>query len=853
MKRKKNTGKRNSGKQLAKILTASLVMNPVFYVLPSATTYVHAISAPVAPLMTPFVKSPLPDIKAGVGKPLTLDLSQYFDGATNYSSSVSNLQGFSASVSGNLLILSSDRIGTATVSITGAAADLRTVTDTFDVSVIPDTMDRDNDNHIDIGEIAAYASSHSVDRTSLNQILHFITPQTSFTPNTPPKSKGTSLSVNKNESITISPDQLFDDMDNNALTIETFSLSTTGNVSSALSGNRITVTGLQHGSLNLNVSVNDGFGGKASNSYPLSVVDATYVANHAPKWNDIPGVTVTKGTYATVDLHAGFTDDDGDALQFNPVQISSSSLNLIQVEQTQGLLKIYGAAVGTSTVTASAYDGKGGSAQGSFLVSVASESPVNHAPVYAAGSLVDMMASPDNGPVTINLAEAFTDQDNDTLTYSALVGNLDMATAEVASENLTLFPTPTSHGITPVTVSANDGHSVTQASFNLTLNRVPTLINNAIPPKNINHNSSVSVNVSSRFMDGDGDKLSYSAESDLGGALALTTQLSCGNTYASIGGLPIGTNVVTIRATDTYGSIVTDTFITNVLNNDPVFTLTPQTLHLKSSQSTQVLASDYFNDADGDSMTITSVALGTSGVVLASLSSGILSLAAVGHGTTTVTVTAIDAPHGGISSGTFDVVVNDAPTGNIPFELRILKSNGSLLFNPSNDYFFDPNEDMLEYSIQVLSSDSTVVSIGEPGYEEIDYRINGLEPGEATIKVTAKDAYDGTVSDTFMVKVYDPDDYVYEEESKSALASYFLDLTSIFTTSTSLTSYTITTDGSYSDLFNSYSLISNNILLNRKESSYLSGTTTITVKRSDGEVEETKHIVFNFYNDSDSL
>ncbi|MCR8635611.1 Ig-like domain-containing protein [Paenibacillus radicis (ex Xue et al. 2023)] len=852
MKRKKNAVKRSSGKKLAKILTASLVMNPVFYVLPSATPYVHALSAPVAPLIAPYVKSPLPDIKAGVGKSITLDLSQYFDGATAYSSSVSDLQGFSASISGNLLTLSNDRLGTATVSITGRAGSLRTVTDTFDVSVIPDTMDRDNNNIIDIGEIAAYASSHTVDRTSLNQILHFIAPQTPFTPNTPPKSKGTSLSVNKNESLIINPDQLFEDIDNNALTIETFSLSTSGNVTTALSGNRITVTGLQQGLLDLNVSVNDGHGGRASNTYPLSVIDATYGANHAPVWNNsITAVTVTKGTYATIDLHNGFTDiDPGDTMQFNPVYISPSSPNFIQVEQTQGLLKIYGAAIGTSTVTASAYDSKGESAQGSFVVSVASAPPVNHppvagtidpqtitmggppvlinarshftdpdegdsmffnvstfpagivdtslvsgqlslvprsigtttvtlkatdnsgataqisfdtkvvsenhAPVYVAGSLADLMVSPDNGPVTINLAGAFTDPDSDLLTYNAIISDLAMATAGVSGNNLTLYPSQTSHGSTPVTVSANDGHSATQASFNLTLNRVPALINDAIPTKNIKHNSIVNVNVSSRFMDADGDTLSYSAESDLGGILNVTTQLSSGSTYAFIGGLPIGTNIVTIRATDTYGSSVTDKFTVNVANNPPVYAagyLSNLIVDPSLAKPVIIDLTGAFTDEDSEDTLMYSAASDNTEFATVEVVGKQLTVypAPTGHGLTTISVTANDGHQGGAATASFDMTLNKAPilVGSPTPEMNINHNSKARVVVSSR--FWDGDGDTLNYSAASNLGGNLSVTMITSGNIYAD--IEGLPAGTNVVTLTASDNYGGSVTDSFIVNV----------------------------------------------------------------------------------------------------
>jgi hypothetical protein len=410
MKNKKISKSRRTGEKLAKMLTASLVLNPIFYMLPKEPN--HVLAAPAVLSKTPYVKSPLPDLVAGIGKPLTLNLSNYIDGADSFSSSV-NSGGLSAGVNGSTLNLTNTQTGTFTVTVKGTASTGGTISDTFDVSVIPDSLDLNNDTKVDINEIAAYAGTHSVTQGIMNQTLQFIAPQSLTTPNTPPNPKNTTLRVNKGETLTIKPDILFDDADK--MTIGTVSLTNGYATSTLTADNNISLTGLQQGTLGLNVSVEDGRGGQASNRFDLSVVSTVYGTNNPPMWNGtLTNQTVTQNTYSTINLQDAFSDLDGDTLQFNPVQVSQTG-DYIQVYQNNNQLNIFGATPGPATITASVYDSHGAAAQGSFNIKV-----VNNPPVYVTG-LQDLIVLPASAPVTINLAGTFTD--NDSLTFNATSSN----------------------------------------------------------------------------------------------------------------------------------------------------------------------------------------------------------------------------------------------------------------------------------------------------------------------------------------------------------------------------------------------------------------------------------------------
>ena len=91
----------------------------------------------------------------------------------------------------------------------------------------------------------------------------------------------------------------------------------------------------------------------------------------------------------------------------------------------------------------------------------------NKAP-QASGSLPDRTLAPDDSPVTIDVASAFNDPDDDTLTYAALSNDPERVAVSMTGSSLTL--TPASPILATVTVRATDpgGLSAVQ-SFTVTV------------------------------------------------------------------------------------------------------------------------------------------------------------------------------------------------------------------------------------------------------------------------------------------------------------------------------------------------------------------------------------------------
>ncbi|WP_240418317.1 Ig-like domain-containing protein [Paenibacillus periandrae] len=748
---KKKVRKGSKTSRLVKVLTASLVLNPALYMLTFEKAFVEAVST--ASYKAPYVSKALPNFHTGVGIPLTLNLNEYFDGINSYSVSASNLTGFTATINGSSLILTNTRTGTATVSVTGTAANGGTVSDTFDVAVIPESLDKDGNGQVDISEIVSYAGSHSMTRDILQDTLSFIVPQKLTSPNTAPKSLDTSITVYKNSPTTLSPADLFSDEDALIIVNNSISLSPTGYATVNATNNQLTVTALQHGSTIMDIAVRDGRGGKASNRYNITV------GNRAPIFTG-SDVTVTTNTYSpTIDLHTLFNDPDGDPLQFGTVQVSSSSPNPpVQLVRTDDTFKLYGIATGSATVTANASDAYGGMTTGSFNVTVTNATYVNHPPQYnsASNKLVNRVIDPSiesnaYNPFTIDLTNAFTDPDNDNLTYSVASSTASIAAASISGNLLTVTPQGAAHGKTTVTVTANDNRGgIVSYGFDVLFNSVPTFTGSLVPSSySIQHTMNAIAYIGG-FHDADNDNLVYSAISDLGDSLSVTTALSSSGARAYISGLSRGTHTVTLTATDPFGGNRTASFSVEVKNNAP---MVKRPISVINGQSVAIVADDIFNDIDGDSMSLTAFqSISTSGLVTTSFASGTLYVTGIGVGSGSIAVTVNDY-HGGVI--TTEYGYTPIPEGlELPFKV----------YNPLPDVQTSPNLtkklDLSSYfseftSFTVVSSDSNIAQVSGP--LGTDYNLTaGSTMGTATITVKAYDSYGEALTTTFQFNVSPP-------------------------------------------------------------------------------------------------
>ena len=355
-----------------------------------------------------------------------------------------------------------------------------------------------------------------------------------------------------------------------------------------------------------------------------------------------------------------------------------------------------------------------------------------------------------NLPRTFSLTLYFSDPDRDRLTYAATTSDPLTVGVSVTDSEVTL--TPLRDGSATVTVTARDpgGLSASQ-TFTVTVgaaNQPPTAVG-TIPHQTLTPGgSSVTVDLTPRFSDPDGDQLTFRvASSDSGVVSALLSE-------SGLILVPVaaGTATVTVTATDPGGLSATLTFEVTVgaTNRTPLALgeIPDRSLAAGGSAATLDIAGR-FTDPDGDQL-IYSATSSDSEVVRAVLSGTELVLIPVAVGTATVTVTATDP--GGLSvTQTFEVTVgapNRAPTavGSIPDQR--LTAGGSPVTLDVAPNFSDPNGDQLGF--EATSSDSGVV---RALVSENELILLPVATGTATVTVVATDPGGLSATHSFRVTV----------------------------------------------------------------------------------------------------
>ena len=185
-------------------------------------------------------------------------------------------------------------------------------------------------------------------------------------PNGAPVAVGTvpAQTVVEGKSTTINAAEYFDDPDGDVLT---YSAATTSPAvaSATVTGSAVTIAGESVGGAAVTVTARDPEGLTATQSFGVTVTEPP---NRAPqRVGSIPGQTMGEGGSAMVDVKPYFTDPDGDDLNYTA---STSDAGVASIEMQDGIVRITGAGLGEATVTATATDPDGLSADQEIPVSV---------------------------------------------------------------------------------------------------------------------------------------------------------------------------------------------------------------------------------------------------------------------------------------------------------------------------------------------------------------------------------------------------------------------------------------------------------------------------------------------------
>lgn len=528
------------------------------------------------------------------------------------------------------------------------------------------------------------------------------------------------------EPATVQLSVYFNDEDGDLLTYSVQS-SNPAVATAEVSNDTLKLTPFGHGTTTISVLANDGYAGIVSASFELTVNDAPEAGTA------LLGKQVLQenGDKLTISLGAAFADPDGDDLTYTVI---SSDNSIAEAAVSGNTLSLTPKAHGTATVTVTAKDSYGGTAQQAFTA------VVNAKPVVAD---IAAQSLPKFGPAQeIELTSYFTDPEGDTLVYSAY--SADTATVEATVTGSTLTLTQKSPGTTTVTVQANDGKGgITEHSFNVTVlkNQAPVF---AGTDKQIlqENGSAADLELSSIFSDPEQDTISYSVVSqDTSIATASLTGSKLTITPKASGSI-----MIQVKASDDKGNNNTEN-IEVFVNAAPIATAgSLQNLSLQENGSSyEINLLPAFTDPEGGTLTYTAVS-SDSGTAAAAITGNTLSVTPKAHGTATVTVTAMDN-YGGTVQQAFTTAVNAKPVVTA-IAAQSLPQYGLPQELALSAYFTDPDGDALVYSAS--SADTATADAKVTGNK---LTLTQKAPGTTTVTVQANDGKGGITEHSFNVTV----------------------------------------------------------------------------------------------------
>ena len=420
-----------------------------------------------------------------------------------------------------------------------------------------------------------------------------------------------------------------------------------------------------------------------------------------------------------VNVAGYFNDPDGDALTYTA---ASSNAATASVTVAGSVVTITGVAQGVASVTVTARDPGGLSAQQTMTVSVPNRGPTAVGTIPAQAVFVGETAP-------VEMSTYFNDPDGDVLTYSAASSNATVVSASVAGSVVSLEAI--TKGTATVTVTARDpgGLSVQQSLAVTVPNRAPTATG-TIPTQTVSAGQMLGLDVATYFDDPDGDALTFSAASD---DAQVASAMIAGSSM-TIAGIAPGTTMLTVTATDPGGLSGQQMFAVTVPNRGPASVGTIPAQSVVLGQTVTVDVAPFFSDPDGETLSYAAASSNT-GVATVATAGTSITVAGVTAGTVVVTVTATD-PGQLSAQQRFAVTVG---TANQAPEVVSTISNLTLTIGETRDWrgtdhFRDPDGDPLTYAMG--SSNAAVVLAVASGGE---FGVVALSAGTATVTVTASD------------------------------------------------------------------------------------------------------------------
>ncbi|MVP00646.1 S-layer homology domain-containing protein [Paenibacillus lutrae] len=516
---------------------------------------------------------------------------------------------------------------------------------------------------------------------------------------------------------------VFKDEDQDSFTYEVSS-SNPSVATAAETGGQLKVHALASGTATITVKAKDGKNGETVSSFQV-------IVNEAPLLFTIPVQYLQLGApVQELDLSPYVQDPENDAWSFT---VDSLSDPIISVSSQAGSkLLLTPVAAGKSEVRLSFHDSRGGITQGIVYVEV------NTAPVVAQ-QISNLVVTAGQTPGVVDLAPAFTDADQDTLTYEVISSHPALAVGSEAGGLLSvkgLAP-----GMATITVKAKDGRGgETSMSFGVEVNAAPAI--SSIPEQLIQlAGSPLELDLLPYIQDLEHDAVTLQAVSNN----TTLASVQVDGLKLTISPVNAGLAQINIVVTDSRGGQSKASFVVRV-NSAPSVTQQPGQQVLTVGQQDGITdLSVIFSDPDVDPLTYSAVSSDPS-IVTVQESGGILRTHAVASGTATISVTASDG-RGGHTDSSFTVVVNEAPAvTTIP--LQKLALPGSARIFDLSSYLSDKEQDTL--TVTDITYDQTIASLS---INDLLLTMTPLSLGETTVTMSVYDSRGGTTQSSFRLKV----------------------------------------------------------------------------------------------------
>jgi hypothetical protein len=212
----------------------------------------------------------------------------------------------------------------------------------------------------------------------------------------------------------------------------------------SVTGNILTVTPMLSGISTITITADDGFGGTVETSFEVEVNSPPVVLNAIADTSLAPN---SEGLVLDLTSLPVFSDPDGDALTFTADTLNAAVAYPIIAGN---LLTIVPVALGNTTITVTAKDGRGGLANTSFVVTVNTLPSV----VNAISNQRLVLGGEAFMRILSESPFVFGDPDGDDLSFSVVSSDGGVAGAFLSGDTLTV--TPIDAGTAIITVTATD-------------------------------------------------------------------------------------------------------------------------------------------------------------------------------------------------------------------------------------------------------------------------------------------------------------------------------------------------------------------------------------------------------------